>query len=89
MTERTCHWKGCTTKIQVNTSMEKNSLFIVAGWCTIHENAFRIATDMEQQFCKDNKIDWPFGSLSSRKYKKDINKIHNAAGKQAEKLGAK
>lgn len=83
--EQTCNWDGCTTKIQVDTSIEdRQSFFTVVGWCEVHHEAFRIYTDMEKKFCKKRKIDWPIGSLSYKKHKKDLNKIHKMAGKQAE-----
>lgn len=85
MTERTCHWSGCKTIIQVDTSIEsKQTLFTVAGWCDVHSKAFNIYTELEKQFCKDFKIDWPIGSLSYKKHKKALNVLHKQAGKMAE-----
>lgn len=85
MTEQTCHWTGCKTIIQVDTSLEeRQTLFTVAGWCDVHHKAFGIFTELEKKFCKDNKIDWPPGSLSYKKYKKQFHKLHKEAGKKAE-----
>lgn len=88
MEKRTCHWKGCKTKIELDTSIEsRQTLFTVCGFCKLHHEALKIATELDQKFCKDHKISWPIGSLSYQKYKKQFTQLRELAEHRAkEKL---
>jgi len=41
MEEKTCNWKNCKTKIQLDTSFEsKHSMITVVGWCKKHHDQY-------------------------------------------------
>ena len=88
-TVKTCHWEGCKNKIELDTSLEKHTMFIVVGWCPIHHEAFRIYTDLEKKFAREHHFDWPIGSLSYKKHKKALNQLHELAGHRAEQMRIK
>jgi hypothetical protein len=70
----------------VDDSIEKRqTLFVVAGFCKTHIKAFSIYTKLEKEFCEENKIDWPVGSLSYKKHQSSFNKLHHLAGQLAKK----
>ena len=90
MASKTCHWRGCSTKIEVDTSIEsKQSLFTVVGWCDVHQKAFSIYTELEKKFAKDHHVDWPIGSLSYKKHKNALGQLHVLAGHRAEEEASK
>ena len=85
MKTRQCNWKGCKTKIELDTSMEsKSSFFTVVGWCDVHQEAFRIYTKLEKKFCEEKDLDWPIGSLTYKQNKKALHQLHILSGHRAE-----
>jgi len=85
MTERTCSWPKCKTKIDVDTSIEnRTNFFVVGGWCDLHHKAYAISTAMEKVFCTKMNIDWPVGSLNYKKYKKELHALMAKAVWKAE-----
>lgn len=84
MTERTCAWKYCRTKIEVDTSIEDRcSMFVVSGWCKVHQKAYQIYHDLEKKFCKKARINWPPGSKAYRENKEAFDQLHDLAGHRA------
>ena len=84
MEKRTCIWKGCKIKIELDTSIEKRqSLFTVAGWCPLHSKAYRIYHELEKKYCKEHKIEHPIGSLSYQKHKKALHQLYELAEHRA------
>ena len=87
MKQMTCHWKYCRTKIKVDNSIEKRqSFFTVVGFCPLHHEALKIATKLDQKFCKRNNIDWPIGSLSYKKHQKAFTELRDLAVFRAKEI---
>ena len=85
MEKRICHWNGCKTKIEVDTSIEERfSIFNVVGWCKVHQEAFRIYYDLEKKYAKKHHIKLPIGPLSYKKHKKDLHQLRKLAEHRAE-----
>ena len=41
MTKKKCFWKGCNTKVDVDTTLEnKGHLFIIEGYCNFHDKVY-------------------------------------------------
>ena len=81
---RKCIWKGCRTKIELDTSIEsRQTLFTVAGWCKVHQLAYSIYLEMEKKYCKDKKLEWPLGSISYQKHENALHQLHDLAEHRA------
>ena len=79
---KTCYWKGCKTKIEVDTHLEHNSLFVVVGWCQLHQKAYRIYHDLERKYMQKNRISY-MTEKEYNKHKKALQGLHELSEHRA------
>ena len=75
-----CLWKGCKTKIKIDTSIEEGLPFVsVEGWCDVHDLAYSIYSKLTQEFCKRKRISFPPNSVTYPIHKKAISQLYELA----------
>ena len=79
-TTKKCFWKGCKTKIQVDTSIESDMSFVtVEGWCDVHKLAYSIFHELEREFCKRKRISFPPNSVTYPIHKIALHELNELA----------
>ena len=75
-----CLWKGCKTKIKIDTSIEEDLPFVsIEGWCDVHDLAYSIYSKLEQEFCKRKRISFPPNSVTYPIHKKALLQLNELA----------